>query len=748
MSKEKIAILGGGVSAITAAFYLTSQPNWTEKYEITLYQLGWRIGGKGASGRNPDMGERIEEHGLHVWFGAYVNSFKTIQGIYNKLNRPAGTPLAKWDEAFRPHSYVVLEELIAGEWDTWGVDFPEIPGNPADGSLDFHFWEIVRLAYYWIKKFIDDVEDCLEEKEAHAELKVEDDDNDEGFFAHVYDEIKETIDDIKEDVEEIVDDVEDALSSMSRNIRVATKQIGHFLDKRAEDHDLVNTKHSSAFGYIIHKLKEWLEEEVEDLLEENDDLRRAYICVDLGLAMLAGLIDDKVYSEGFGVLNKYDFREWLEKNGANPDFSVDSAPVRGFYDLVFAYEDGDFSKPNVEAGVAALAMMRIMLCYTGGVMWKMQAGMGDVIFAPAYELLEQAGVKFEYFHKVEELIPQQAADGSYEIGAIDITQQVKLKNGEYNPLVPVKGLPCWPSIPNYQYIDDVQAQLLQQNNINLESNWSNWPEVYEEHYGEPLPKITLKKGVDFDKVVFGISIASLPHLCPQLLVLDDKLKICSEEVKAVATQAFQLWLDKPLADLGWDHTPESGEEPILSAFSEPYDTWASMDQLICREVWPPEHEPKNVAYFCGAFTISDYPPFDDHGFPAACNQTAKAGALGKLIDQLYPLWPKVAQEGEFDWTCLMDPENREGAERFDSQYWRANVDPSERYVMSLKGTSQYRLKTDETIFNNLYITGDWLSTGVNAGCVEAAVMAGMQTSRAICGVPAEINGENGFLPDD
>jgi hypothetical protein len=57
--------------------------------------------------------------------------------------------------------------------------------------------------------------------------------------------------------------------------------------------------------------------------------------------------------------------------------------------------------------------------------------------------------------------------------------------------------------------------------------------------------------------------------------------------------------------------------------------------------------------------------------------------------------------------------------------------------------NQYRLRTDQSGFSNLFLTGDWIK-GINAGCVEAAVMAGMQTSRAISGYPAVIEGE-GFL---
>src|SRR5215469_5156181 len=62
----RVAIVGGGCAALTAAFELT-KPEHNGLYEVTVYQMGWRLGGKGASGRGP--GNRIEEHGLHLWMG-------------------------------------------------------------------------------------------------------------------------------------------------------------------------------------------------------------------------------------------------------------------------------------------------------------------------------------------------------------------------------------------------------------------------------------------------------------------------------------------------------------------------------------------------------------------------------------------------------------------------------------------------------------------------------------------------------
>jgi uncharacterized protein with NAD-binding domain and iron-sulfur cluster len=52
MTKKKIAVLGGGAGSMAAVYGMTLEPNWAEKYDITVYQLGWRLGGKGGLGGN------------------------------------------------------------------------------------------------------------------------------------------------------------------------------------------------------------------------------------------------------------------------------------------------------------------------------------------------------------------------------------------------------------------------------------------------------------------------------------------------------------------------------------------------------------------------------------------------------------------------------------------------------------------------------------------------------------------------
>ncbi len=65
-----------------------------------------------------------------------------------------------------------------------------------------------------------------------------------------------------------------------------------------------------------------------------------------------------------------------------------------------------------------------------------------------------------------------------------------------------------------------------------------------------------------------------------------------------------------------------------------------------------------------------------------------------------------------------------------SRYARANVDPSDRYVQSLPGTGAWRLRRRRVRYGNLFLAGDWIDCGLNAGCIEAAVLSGLEAANA------------------
>src|SRR5271166_2404911 len=127
----KVAIIGGGCAAIATAFELT-RPEHRGKYDVTIYQLGWRLGGKGASGRGPNG--RIEEHGFHVWMGCYENAFRLMRECYAELKRdPHTCRIADWRDGFFPAPFLtVAAPRQDGSYSTLVSYFPAADGLPGD----------------------------------------------------------------------------------------------------------------------------------------------------------------------------------------------------------------------------------------------------------------------------------------------------------------------------------------------------------------------------------------------------------------------------------------------------------------------------------------------------------------------------------------------------------------------------------------------------------------------------------------
>jgi uncharacterized protein with NAD-binding domain and iron-sulfur cluster len=94
--------------------------------------------------------------------------------------------------------------------------------------------------------------------------------------------------------------------------------------------------------------------------------------------------------------------------------------------------------------------------------------------------------------------------------------------------------------------------------------------------------------------------------------------------------------------------------------------------------------------------------------------------LDHYLGHLWPLATQPENPNELNWDLVV------------SQYYRANIDPSERYVLCVKDSVQYRLKPGDSKFANLYLAGDWTDNGLlSLGCVESAVLGGMQAANAI-----------------
>ncbi|MEO0913308.1 MAG: FAD-dependent oxidoreductase, partial [Pseudomonadota bacterium] len=200
---------------------------------------------------------------------------------------------------------------------------------------------------------------------------------------------------------------------------------------------------------------------------------------------------------------------------------------------------------------------------------------------------------------------------------------------------------------------------------------------------------------------------------------------------SVRTQAMQLWLRSDLIGMGW-HAGSA----VLDAFQQPMNTWADMTHLINRESWPIQNSPGAIAYFCGPME-GGIPDPSERGVQAKAHQEVSDAGNTWLESAPGVIWPGISTDGALDEDSLLQGDFTGGEGRLKGQFWRANVSPSERYVMSLKGTTDARLPADGTVYGNLVLAGDWTLNGFNAGCVEAATMSGLRASQAISGYPKD-----------
>jgi uncharacterized protein with NAD-binding domain and iron-sulfur cluster len=723
--KPRIAILGGGVGSVTAAIQL-SKGDWKSRFEsITLYQQGWRLGGKGASGRGPGL--RIEEHGLHIWLGFYENAFRILRDCHRELarlereERKPRWPLVfkNVEDSFRPCNEISLTDYDGCAWKLWTADFFEDsddrpwrernPGEPGpdDRSVVFYAARCLHLAA--------DLAWSLLRSAPGLELGGT---PPPGIHQRQPASLEAA--------------AAALLCSLRGDIQSMLRAAGHtfdLIDALAADAiespvvleilDLIVQALQFALGFLRGRF--------DDIVRGDDGVRRAWYVVDLMVAMTRGLIEDGVIREGsFDVVNDVDFCDWLLTHGAHRD-SVQCALVRTVvYDLAFAYPGGDPERPAAEAGTALRGLLRTFFTYRGALMWKMNAGMGDIVFAPLYELLVKRDVRVKFFNRVEEV---RAVEGRIEEIRIDFQANVPDETKPETYLRPRLGQPgseddpaVWPSDP----------WLLLSDAGRIEIPRIPAP-VFESWYADPADTCVggtvLRRGDPedgFELVVFGFPISCVQHIAPSFPQTSPRWKAAVDAVETVPTQAMQLWLTEPASAFS-----DVDAGIVVGGFVEPFDTWADMYHLVAREQVPGS---ATVAYFCNVLADAVAPARGEaDDWLAEQLKLVKAHGLRFLSRDLASLWKRGTNPliRELYWDRLVDFTGETGAARLDGQFFRANVEPSERYVLSVPGSSVRRIPPDDTGFENLYAVGDWTSCKINAGCVEAAVISGMLAANGI-----------------
>jgi uncharacterized protein with NAD-binding domain and iron-sulfur cluster len=700
----RVAIIGGGLSSLAAAMALT-EPDQEGRYAVTVYQIGWRLGGQGASGRNRQHRHRIEEHGLHLWFGCYDNAFSMMRRCYKELDRKQG-PVQTFCDAFKGQDESVLMELVGGHYLRWRIKFPPNPARAGDPPTVRSYLVSVLE---WLAQFVEDTLGAL--TLTPAQIKV----------LRALDVCERLLS----------DDVSTYISTDGRPFRFQDifRAMASFVCDMAPDHRLHELALDSWLAHLLGEISNWVWDIVESRVPTDADARRFWILFYLGTTCARGTLIDDLITRGFAAVDNEDLRAFFCRHrsvtgasgAAAARWAYESPVVQALYDAAFAYAGGDPSRPSMAAGTGLHVSLRLLFDYKGHFFYEMQAGMGDVVFAPLYEVLKRRKVEFRFFHRVEQLVLD---DSGTKLQQIEISRQVTPRS-DYAPLDNFQGLPCWPSEPLYDQIVEGEAlkRAVAECGANLEHYDSNWNDC-----GGHL---TLKVGDHFDQVILGVTHACLESIVePRIRAAWRRML---DGIQNVQTQSLQLWLQPTIKELGWSPSPR-----IIGAYILPLSSIADFSHLIVREGPPVSGCIGNLTYDCGVLTEV---PGETQ---AQANARVWRRSLQFCDHQIAPVFPLAVRPDSptgLDWTKLYCDGSSIGEDRLREQYLRANIDVTERYVLSVPGSQLVRRKAQDSGFRNLVITGTWIDTGLNISAVETATMSGLQAARAISGYPRMVWGE-------
>jgi uncharacterized protein with NAD-binding domain and iron-sulfur cluster len=743
---RRIAIVGGGVAGVVTAFALTDPERVAEHgpVEVTLFQKGWRLGGKGASGRNAEIGQRIEEHGLHLWMGFYENAFAQMERCLEEIRplRPENYRIRTIEESFAKANYIgVMEHPFGRDWQLWDADFPDDGKLPWKDRASTNTWVYLWRGLVLLGALLRSARDPIARG---AEVDFVDPGERPEF-------LPPEIPGPGELLLELRGWVESALLLAAEVADQGVDAAASFVQLFAERLPFLPLL-GNAFEALSEQINRYVGRMAGDA--EDDDLRRTFEMIELVTTCLRGIAVEGLFTaESFDRIDRYDLREWLALHGGS-ERARNSAVLRGLYDLTFSYEDGRGDRPRFAAGTALRNICRMFFTYHGALFWRMQGGMGDVVFEPFYQALRARGVRFRFFHELTDIELDDERDALRELV---LQQQVELVDArgaetlDYDPLVAIDfadgtTLSCWPSAPRYAQLRggiDVNGR------FDFESHW--------EHHCYRERRFTIGPDGDFDTAVLAIGIGALPYVCPSLLERSERWRAMCAHVGTCETQACQLWLAPTLLELGWPHPPDIA----LTAYAEPLSTWADMTHLLPLERWPapPATGPRCLAYFCHVLPDRDPPPQpDERTYPETRLASVEREMEAFFARDIARLWPFATHRypdgfrRDLLWDGRAPDEGRPGeqaprrAQRAEgersesllaSQWVKVNVNPSDRYAQALPGGTRHRLRPGASGFEGLVLAGDWTLNGLNTGCVESAVLSALLASQAICAYPTD-----------
>jgi len=730
---KKIAILGGGPSSLATAFHLTNLPNWKEKYEITIYTMGWRLGGKTASSRDFEAADRIQEHGIHIFGNYYCNIFNIVKACYEEIQFEC-CPCKDLKELFFPNNLGVNMDP-AGKDNLLISPFmaPHNDSIPWHRPLDWEAnpSEIVLTLFNGIVGMFFEGWNALSHPPRFKAVKF--------LFEFFENEVKEFYTSISERVKFI----------MHKHSEKEPMPPGHLLHLGSHLAKMGEPEHESLLS-LIEKFLKWLAHYADNVVDSLvNEVRTIRILMEVYMAILRGVISDKLYKVNevdSDCIDHLDQREWLMKHGL--DESIINSGMANIAPYVcFQFpnngrgvaNDGSVPGPNPVMSATSFLLFTMRPFFAkGAFMYRFLAGTGEIVITPIYLTLLKRGVHFKFFHKVEQLHLNADRTG---LASVDFQIQATLKPGieRYEPLVDFfleenkkqlkPPLRVWLAHPDYNQL--VEGEELKQKNIDLESYWADWNGV---------GKLTITQGVDFDECVLAIPVSCHPYICKEIVPDNKKWQKMIEHLPGSQTYAYQMWATKSSKELGWPIVASSPSFAIGIA-AEKLAVYSDFSDLINVERWNRTgcEVPKLCLYVGGPFVAEiPQPPFTDHNYPERHLQSAKHFCLDFTKNVISKMYPEFVMNDFATYKKLDSSNNKNTSEdlaRFNQQFFRINMDPNELYICSPKGSASFRLHAWESGYQHLTFAGDWIYTGMNCGAIEAAAIGGAVASYTLTGQP-------------
>ncbi|KAF0698829.1 Aste57867_10578 [Aphanomyces stellatus] len=657
LKKHRVAIIGGGLGGLAAAWALTNDAN-QQAVDVTVYQMGWRLGGKCATGRDRAHHDRAYEHGLHVFSGFYDQAFTMLREVYAELDRdPVTHPLASIDRAFVKAPPVLDMTESAPYNSSWRVALPHNngqPGQPTPAPLGDKIAVATRLTV------------------ASGILTAFD-----SFYGFV------AADAVLHFASAPVVTAINGLAAVlqSGNSSVSSNGVGRTLVLGALRASMAAVRTVAAIPFVWNV----------------PGLRRSLIALDAVLALERAAVRDRVAEQGrFDHVAHFDLMDWLVDRGGMtlgrrlPVFDM-------LYEAAFAFPSGDRARRALDAAAGFKILSHIVVGYRGALLYKMTTGMAETVVQPLYEVLVRRGVRFEFFHRARRL---GLASNATVVDEIEFDVQATVQGHVYTPTYNVKGVDVWPSEPFYDQL--VEGEALKR--INLEG---------DDQPRAPRQRI-LQRGRDFDDVVVATSIEPLRWIAADLIDTSPAWRNMVDRLPTVATVAAQFWVRTTC--------PTPRDAPAMTMdLTPPFESVMAMHDTLQFESWPTHNAPTRLYYTCGVLP-------DEHArnhswlFKQAKQWWLAHANRLLVIERQNETWRHLYVERN-------DTQTLDDALR--QQYIAMNVDASDRYVLSVPGTAQYRLDGTATGFANVFLAGDFTKTSWNLGCAEMAIESGLAVGRTL-----------------